>query len=181
MMGSPMFNAVFLTHHAHRHLLNEYMPLNLLVDWALFLKNNPSLNWSLYQEYVDEFGMLRFAQAITRLSVRLLGADAPFDLPVDEEADSLLEERIWDLPSSSASGGKSLFKRRLGIISNLMHARMRYKVFYDNSSLQMIVAYVRGYLFGGEECGPAKTSCSAGNTATCPIESHSASGNLQNA
>ena len=41
MMGSPMFNAVFLTHHAHRHFLNEYMPLKLLTDWALFIKNNP--------------------------------------------------------------------------------------------------------------------------------------------
>ena len=32
------------------------------------------------------------------IAVRLLGVDSPFDLPVDEEADSLLEECIWDLP-----------------------------------------------------------------------------------
>lgn len=150
MMGSPMFNAVFLTHHAHRHFLNEYMPLKLLSDWALFISHNLTLDWQLYQEYVDGFGMLRFAQSMTRLACRLLGASVPFSLPSDEEADAFLEARLWELPSTG-SGGKSLFARRMGIISNLLHARRRYKVFYDISSLGMIVAYVRGYLFGGEE------------------------------
>lgn len=150
MMGSPMFNAVFLTHHAHRHMLNEYMPLKLLCDWALFIKNNSKLNWSLYQEYMGEFGMLRFAQSMTRLACKLLGANVPFTLTSDDEADSFLEECIWQLPTEGASG-KSLFARRLGIITNLMYARKRYKVFYDCSSFHMIIQYVRGYLFGGED------------------------------
>lgn len=150
MSGSPMFNAVFLTHHAHRHFLNEYMPMKLLCDWALFIAKNPSLDWNRYWHYAGEFGMLRFAQSMTRLSLHLLGASVPFELPADEEADGLLEGSLWDIPSNG-SGGKSLFKRRLGIISKLLHARRRYKVFYDCSSLQMIVAYVKGYFFGGEE------------------------------
>lgn len=150
MMGSPMFNAVFLTHHAHRHFLNEYMPIKLLCDWTLFIGKNPSLDWERFWRYTDEFGMLRFTQSMTRLSCRLLGASVPFGLPMDEEADELLESSLWDIPSAS-TGGKSLFQRRLGIISNLLHARRRYKVFYDTSSLGMILAYVRGYLFGGEE------------------------------
>ena len=50
-----------------------------------------SLNRSLYQAYVDEFGMLRFAQSMTRLAVRLLGACAPFELTEDKEADELPE------------------------------------------------------------------------------------------
>lgn len=145
MMGSPMFNAVFLTHHAHRHFLNEYMPLKLLCDWALFIKNNSMLNWSLYQEYMAEFGMLRFAQSMTRLACKLLRAEMPFTLSPDDEADLFLEECIWQLPTVGASG-KTLFARRLGIISNLMHARKRYKVFYDVSSLGMILAYVKGFL-----------------------------------
>lgn len=150
MSGSPMFNAVFLTHHAHRHFLNEYMPMKLLCDWALFIAKNPSLDWNRYWHYADEFGMLRFAQSMTRLSIRRLGASVPFELPADEEADGLLEGSLWDIPTEG-SRGKSLFERRLGIISKLLHARRRYKVFYDCSSLQMIVAYVKGYFFGGEE------------------------------
>ena len=82
--------------------------------------------------------MLRFAQSMTRLSCRLLGASVPFELPVDEETDELLESSLWDIPSAT-TGGKSLFQRRLGIISNLLHARRRYKVFYDTSSLGMII------------------------------------------
>ena len=94
--------------------------------------------------------LTRFAQSMTRLSCRLLGASVPYVLPMDEEADELLESSLWDIPSAS-TGGKSLFQRRLGIISNLLHARRRYKVFYDTSSRGMILAYVRGYLFWGEE------------------------------
>lgn len=150
MMGSPMFNALFLTHHAHRHMLNEYMPLKLLLDWALFIKNNPTLEWQRFWRYVDEFGMLRFSQSMTRLACKLLGVSVTFDLPVDDEADRVLEEGLWDFPREVPEG-KSLYERRLGIISNLIHARKRYKVFYDCSSFQMIVAYVKGYLFGGEE------------------------------
>ena len=149
MTGSPMFNAMFLTHHAHRHFLNEHMPLKLLTDWALFIKNNASLDWKRYWSYADEFGMLRFAQSITRLSCQLLGTGVPFELPVDDEADRLLEGSLWNIPAGSTVR-KSLFERHLGIVTNLIHARKRYKVFYDCSSLQMIVAYVKGHLFGGE-------------------------------
>lgn len=149
MMGSPMFNAIFLTHHAHRHFLNEYMPIKLLTDWALFVKNNPSLNWLLYQDYVEEFGMLRFAQSMTRLAGKLMGVSIPFELPEDAEADELLENSLWDLPEAS-SGKRTMFTRHLGIIKNLMHSRKKYKVFYDSSSLAMIVAYVKGYFFGEE-------------------------------
>ena len=122
--------------------------LALLCDWALFIGKNPSLDGERFWRYTDEFGMLRFAQSMTRLSCRLLGASVPFELPMDEEVDELLESSFWDIPSAT-TGGKSLFQRRLGIISNLLHTRRRYTVFYDTSSLGMILAYVRGYLFGG--------------------------------
>lgn len=149
MMGSPMFNAVFLTHHAHRHFLNEYMPIKLLTDWALFVKNNLSLDWQLYLKYVDEFGMLRFAQTMTRLADKLLGVRSPFVLPEDAKADELLESSIWDSPEDSG-GKRTMFSRHLWIIRNLMHSRKKYKVFYDSSSLAMIVAYVKGYFFEKE-------------------------------
>ena len=149
MMGSPMFNAVFLTHHAHRHFLNEYMPIKLLTDWALFVKNNTTLNWQLYQEYIDEFGMLRFAQSMTRLAGKLIGVSVPFELPEDTEADEMLENSLWDVPEAS-SGKRTMLTRHLRIISKLMHSRKKYKVFYDSSSLAMIVAYVKGYFFGKE-------------------------------
>ena len=149
MMGSPMFNAVFLTHHAHRHFLNEYMPIKLLMDWALFIKNNQSLDWHHYQEYADEFGMLRFAQSMIRLAGKLMGVSAPIDLPEDAEADELLENSLWEFPEAPI-GKRTLFSRRLGIIGKLMHSRKKYKVFYDSSSLAMIVSYVKGYFFGKE-------------------------------
>lgn len=149
MMGSPMFNAIFLTHHAHRHFLNEYMPIKLLTDWALFVRNNPSLNWQLYQEYVNEFGMLRFAQSMTRLADKLLGVSCPFELSEDVVADELLENSLWDFPVAS-KGKRSLFSRRVRIIGKLIHSRKKYKVFYDSSSLSMIIAYIKGHFFDKE-------------------------------
>ena len=68
--------------------------------------------------------------------------------------DLLLEGNLWDIPASSSDGSdrRSLFSCRLGIISDLMRARKRYIVFYDCNSFPMIVAYVKGYFLGGEEC-----------------------------
>lgn len=149
MMGSPMFNAVFLTHHAHRHFLNEYMPIKLLMDWALFIKNNPTLDWQIYQEYVDVFGMLRFAQSMTRLVWKLMGVSLPFELTEDAEADELIESSFWDFPEA-LTGSRTLFSRHIGIIGKLLHSRKKYKVFYDISSFTMIAAYFKGYFFGKE-------------------------------
>ena len=147
MMGSPMFNAVFLTHHAHHHMLHGVMPIKLLTDWALFIKNNTSMEWERYWDYMEEFGMLRFAQSMTRLSCRLMGARVQFNLPADDEADRLFEESMWAFPIGNHKK-KTLFTRRIGMISSMLHARKKYKVFYDCSSLQMVVAYVKGYFFG---------------------------------
>ena len=93
-----------------------------MLDWTLFIGKIPSLDWERFWRYTDEFGMLRFAQSMTRFSCRLLGASVPFELPMDEVADELLESSLWDIPSAS-TGGKPLFQRRLVIISNLLHAR----------------------------------------------------------
>ena len=147
MMGSPMFNAVFLTHHAHRHLLNEYMPMKLLCDWALFVGNNLSLDWERFWRNADEFGMLRFAQSMTRLVCRLLGTRVPFTLPSDDEADALLEKSIWELPDEQQSQGSSMLARRFKLMNSILHSREKYKVFYDASSVAMVIAYIKGHLF----------------------------------
>lgn len=60
--------------------------------------------------------MLRFAQSMTRLASKLLGTRAPFDLLSDEEADTMLELSVLDFPTGGQSG-RSLFTRKLGIIS----------------------------------------------------------------
>ena len=75
---------------------------------------------------------------------------APVDLPSDEEADGLLEAGLWELPDAM-HGRRSRFAQHLSLVGSLLRARKRYWVFYDISSLGMILAYVRGYLFGGEE------------------------------
>ena len=150
MMGSSLFNAVFLMHHAHRHTLNEYLPLKLMSDWALFIENNESLDWNRFWAYSKDFGMLRFAQSMTRVAEKLLGVAVPFELPVDQEADDMLEWCMWEIPGKS-NGRKTVFERRLGIISRLIRARDKYRVFYDCSSFQMIAAYVKGFIFGRED------------------------------
>lgn len=150
MMGPPLFNAVFLMHHAHRHALNEFLPIKLLIDWALFIDNNASLDWKRFWFYSRDLGMLRFAQTITRATERLLGTKLPFELPIDLEADYMLDLCLWDIPNESKEI-RSLFKRRLRIIPRLIRARKKYKVFYDSSSFSMIVAYVKGFLLGKEE------------------------------
>ena len=150
MTGSPMFNAVFLTHHAHRHFLNECLPLKLLTDWALFINNNATFDWDRFWHYSAEFGMLRFAKSMTRLAINLLGANASLYLSPDSEADKLLEESVWDFPKETQQQG-SMFSRRFRQMRNIMRSREKYKMFYDSSSFAMVLAYIKGYLFGREK------------------------------
>ena len=73
-----------------------------------------------------------------------------FTLPSDAAADELLENSIWDLPDGQQAQG-SMFARRFKLMKSILHSRERYRVFYDASSFAILIAYIKGHLFGGED------------------------------
>ncbi len=88
---SPPFNLLFVAFHAAQHYGNG-MTLHHLCDWACLLKHyGPQL-----PEGVADRHFLRFVAALTLLSDRLLGTNAPTtdEAETEELARKMLEEMI---------------------------------------------------------------------------------------
>lgn len=67
------FTFVFFIYHALGHFLYEKLSLKFLVDWCLMLKGRKEIVLDVLDEKLKEFGLMRFAAAITALCVERLG------------------------------------------------------------------------------------------------------------
>ncbi len=145
---SPMFNALFLTHHAQRHFLSEGIVLRHLCDWTMLIyRQGDKIDWRQFQSFCEVYGMRRFADTMTRLAEKLLHVRVPAMYKIDrndELDDYLLHEMLYG-DNSSSSG--SLWKQRIDLIKGISNHRMRYKVFSDTSFLQYIAQLVYGFCF----------------------------------
>ena len=85
---TPTMNAIFLMRHMSAHFVSETIPLRMLYDWALFLKNHAKdVDWQLVIGLYDRSGMSEFAGLIQYLLKTKLGveyAECPV-FPFDEE------------------------------------------------------------------------------------------------
>ncbi len=146
---SPMFNALFLTHHAHRHLLSEGIALRYLCDWAMLIhKQGHLIDWRRFKSSCDTYGMSRFADAMTRLSKRLLGVEIPatYDIGKDDEADNaLLREMLRGMKITPSQG--SLWIRHQNLLKDLPLHHRRFKQFSDTSFFRHILQLVYGFCF----------------------------------
>ncbi len=146
---SPMFNALFLTHHAQKHLLSEGIALRHLCDWAMLIyKQSDRIDWIKFKSYCDEYGMSHFAESMTRLSEKLLNVKVPtsYNISSNDERDRYLLNEIMNGVSHNSSS-ESIWKHRLGIVKNIFNSRERYKMFSETSYSQSICQLVYGYCF----------------------------------
>lgn len=145
---SPMFNALFLTHHAQRHFLSEGITLRHLCDWAMFVdKQGGLIDWKQFKSYCEEFGLWLFAESMTVLSERLLNVRIPNEIVAkDDERDNYLLHEIRN-GISRHSSSHSLWRQRLSIVKDIFNSRKRYKVFSDMSYFQYICQLAYGYCF----------------------------------
>ncbi len=146
---SPMFNALFLTHHAQRHLLSEGITLRHLCDWAMLIyKQSGKIDWVKFKSYCDEFGMNYFAESMTRLSEKLLHIEIPtsYIISHDDERDCYLFDEIINGISHNSSSD-SIWKHRFDIVKNKFNTRKRFKMFSDISFMQNIFQLGYGICF----------------------------------
>ncbi len=83
------FTFVFFVYHALSHFLYEKLSLKFLVDWCLMLKGRKEISLDVLDEKLKEFGLMRFAAAMTALCVEKLGLQedyVPKDLLVEVKA-----------------------------------------------------------------------------------------------
>ena len=153
LVGPPLFNALFLTRHAHQHfLVEEGISLRHVCDWAMFLKRyRQEFDWSEFMSICSRYGLSRFVESMTRLaeyvcgvpasaeSARQGGAADPCRLtPADRR---MLDDILTIGERSGSVGG------RLGIALRILRSGWKFRLFSDETRLGCLLRYVWGYFF----------------------------------
>ncbi len=145
---SPMFNALFLTFHGMNHFLLENIALRHLCDWAMLLhKHGDNIDWQLFMNVADEYGLRRFADAMTHLSEKWLGVEVPFKYKAildPKREDALFEEILKGLPTCKDG---SLWQQRITVFKNLVKNKYHFDLFSDISYSHFLFNTIKGFCF----------------------------------
>lgn len=152
-MPSPMFNALFLNHHALTHFLSEGIRLRHLLDWALFLQSEQSkLDWKRLYELCEEFDMREFVDCMTALAVEVYG------IKIDSEAvatTSPYAERVLDSiineDNAVFSQNVGAWRKRVMLVQNIFTSRWKYKAFSTQGVISKFISLVWGFLTHPED------------------------------
>ena len=95
MLPSPFHHGLILLLHTCHHLTGEGVGLRHLCDWAVF-ENSFSENEfrELFEDKLKKLGLWKFAQILTRVAIKHLGAEERSWAVADEEIVDLLMEDI---------------------------------------------------------------------------------------
>lgn len=75
---TPTMNAIFLIRHMSAHFVSESIPLRMLYDWALFLKNCAAeVDWKLVMRMYESSGMMEFVGIVQGLLVTHFAVEFP--------------------------------------------------------------------------------------------------------
>ena len=149
---SPMFNALFLNHHALTHFLSEGIRLRHILDWALFLRSEQEhLDWDRFYALCEEYGMRAFVDCMTAMAVEVCGV-AVVDKVVatTPHAECVLDSVLHD-DSAVFSQNVGAWRKRMLLVRNLLASRWKYEAFADKGIMLQFITLVWGYLTHPEE------------------------------
>jgi hypothetical protein len=152
-MPSPMFNALFMSHHSLTHFLSEGIRLRHILDWALFLKNEQNnLDWERFYALCAEYDMRAFVDCTTAIAVKVFGVEVENSAIVAESpyAERVLDSIICD-DTAVFSQGLSKWRTRLLLVRNLFAARWKYKAFSNQNILTKLISLAWGFFTHPEE------------------------------
>lgn len=93
LFPSPDFNVLFMVCHTFGHFLAGHLLLRDLCDWTLFLKaNKGAIDFVTWRRLITESCFIKFADALTALSVKYLEFDLELAPPF--ESNPIIEDRI---------------------------------------------------------------------------------------
>ena len=106
LVPSAFHHGLVLLLHTCHHLTGEGIGLRHLCDWAVFENSFSEEEFrELFESRLRQVGLWRFAQILTQMSIRYLGAE-PRKWAELEESDELLEALMQDILSSGNFGTK---------------------------------------------------------------------------
>lgn len=131
---TPLFNALFLTHHARSHFFDERVSLRQVVDWAMLMKyyGKDGVDWREFELICKEYGLLSFAQTMSRVAKNVCHVDIPFDCPSNDLHDKMLFDDIFSEVQIDVEYGTGM-KARWQILRNKYKARWKYRYFSDQT------------------------------------------------
>ena len=154
LVGSPLFNALFLTRHAFQHFLIEGgITLRHICDWAMFLKHYRSeLDWDAFMSVCSRYGLDRFEESMTRLAEYVCGvgdgeaagAGTCAARPLGDADRRLLDDTLSYCEHSVESGD------RFGIVRQILRSAWKFRDFSDETRLGCLLRHARGFFFDRE-------------------------------
>lgn len=131
---SSLFNALFLTYHARSHFFDERVSLRQVVDWAMLMKyyGKEGVDWKEFKEICKEYGLLSFAQTMSRVARKVCHVNIPFDCPENELFDKMLLDDIFSEAQTHVEYGTGM-KARWQVLSNKFKERWKYNYFSDQT------------------------------------------------
>ncbi len=146
MATAPFFDAVYVLAHAQEHFLNEGIVLRHVCDWAMVLKAYSSkVDWCKWKRICQEYGLLSFGYAMSRLAKDICGVNIPFDCPCNEEADKRLLDDI--LYRKGQAPERTAFQTRADLVKGMFRNRWKYQMFSDTNAFMFCTRRIWGYLF----------------------------------
>lgn len=134
----PLFSALFLMEHSYSHFLHEGLTLKHVLDWALFRrKHADDTDWAAFRRHCQEFGLLRFAEALENVCNHVL-----YDQPFTE---TRIMDDIWK--GLSLHDDKKGLALRLSIARNTLNAGWKYRDYSEISMLKGLWIQVKGFFF----------------------------------
>ena len=132
----PLFSALFLIEHSYSHFLHEGLTLKHVLDWALFRrKHADDTDWDAFRRHCQEFGLLRFAEALDNICDHVL-----YDQPLTE---TRIMDDIWK--GLSLHDGKKGLALRFSIARNTLNAGWKYRRYSEISMWKGLWIQVKGF------------------------------------
>lgn len=138
-----LFSALFLTEHAYSHFLHEGLVLKHFLDWAVFRRKHASdVDWTSFDEALDEYGFRRFYDAFNHVGEYIVGDR---DVTALTEGEQRMLDSVWaglDIHESVRG-----FTGKIKLVGNTLRASWKYRCYSDISMIRALWIQVKGFLF----------------------------------
>lgn len=142
-----LFNALFLTHHARSHFFDERVSLRQVIDWAMLMNyyGRDGIDWGKFIAICQEYGLLAFAQTMSRVARHVCHVEIPFDCPTNDLLDIMLLDDIFSDTQVHVEYGSGM-KARWQILRNKFNERWKYSYFSDQSFTSALFQQLWGFI-----------------------------------
>ena len=148
-----LFNALFLTEHAWGHFLRESIKLRHVCDWAVLINRCGNvIDWQKFKEIISvkDIKMLRFAEIMSVISHKYLGAAMPDIFTMNKDSEILAEKVLQSILNDNNSlynHNYSNWQCRMMMIKNFLVGDWKYKEFSEESAIRHTFNSIWAFLF----------------------------------